>query len=381
MLPLVFSSLLAGCGEQSTASAQQGGAPPAQVRALTVQLADLPLHFEYAAQVTGSRDVEVHAQVGGILLERTYREGAPVKKGDVLFRIDPDTASASDAQARGELRRLRAALEQALVDRDRTLALFAKDVISAQERDNAVTTWEQAKAAVEAAEAAARETTITLNRTEVRAPISGITSREYLSEGSLISVSGNSLLTVITQTDPIYVNFSTPGQEVLRNKRLIAEGRMIMPEGGPTVRLRLSDGREYAHTGTIDFGDSRENPQTGTVDFRAVFPNPEGLVLPGSYVRAELEGVKLTNVLLVPQRAVMFTKDAPLVYVLDAEGTATPRPVVLGRSADGFFVIESGLTPGDRIVAEGVIKVRPGAKVTVIDDGGQTAEAKNEAHS
>ncbi len=388
LLLLATAALLTACGNQSADGGQHAAAPLAQVRALTVQLADLPLTSEHAAQVTGSRDVEVHAQVGGILLERAYREGAPVRKGDLLFRIDPDTASASNQQARGELNRLRAALEQTRIDRDRTLALFSKDVVSAQERDKAVTDYEQAKAAVDAAVAAVRETAITLDRTEVRAPISGITSRESLSEGSLVSLGSNSLLTVITQTDPVYVNFSVPGSAVLRNKRLMDEGKLLMPEQGLTVRLRLSDGEAYDRTGIIGFADSRENPLTGTVDFRATIPNPDGTVLPGSYVRVSIEGLVLKDVIVVPQRAVLFTKDTPLVYVLDAEGTAAARPVVLGRSIGDRFVVEQGLAPGETIVSEGVIKVRPGAKVAVIDetapaDGpqGAAAAANAEAHS
>jgi membrane fusion protein (multidrug efflux system) len=180
---IALAVALSGCDDKPQASA--AASPPApQVRAMTVTSADLPLTGEFAAQVTGSRDVQVHAQVGGILLERTYVEGAYVRKGDLLFRIEPDSAHASNEQARGELKRLRATLELARVDRERTETLFAQGVVSAQERDDAVTAHDQAAAAVEAAEAAVRETAITLGYTEVRAPISGVTSKESMSEGS-----------------------------------------------------------------------------------------------------------------------------------------------------------------------------------------------------
>jgi len=375
LFTIALAAALAGCGDKS-----QAGAPPPppapRVRALTLASADLPLSTEFAAQITGSRDIEVHAQVGGILLERTYVEGAYVRKGDLLFRIEPDSASASNEQARGELKRLQATMELARLDRERTEALFAQGVVSTQERDDAVTAHDQASAAVEAAAAAVRETAITLGRTEVRAPISGVTSKESLSEGSLVSVGTNSLLTTITQVDPVYVNFSAPGSQVLRDKRLESEGRLAVPEGGMTVRLKLSDGTLYEHTGRISFADSREDPQTGTVSFRATLPNPDGLVLPGSYARVTVEGMVLKNVLLVPQRAVLFTKDAPLVYVLDAEGTASPVPVTLGRAVGDSFVVEGGLTPGQTIVAEGVIKVRPGAKVAVIDETPATPQTE-----
>ncbi|WP_035250524.1 efflux RND transporter periplasmic adaptor subunit [Desulfocurvus vexinensis] len=376
LLTIALAAALAGCGDKPQAGA--ASAPPApRVRALTLASADLPLTSEFAAQITGSRDVEVHAQVGGILLERTYVEGAYVRKGDLLFRIEPDSASASNEQARGELKRLRATMELAQVDRERTEALFAQGVVSAQERDDAVTAFDQASAAVEAAEAAVRETSITLGRTEVRAPISGVTSKESMSEGSLVSVGGNSLLTTITQVDPLYVNFSVPGSQVLRDKRLEAEGRLAVPEGGMTVRLKLSDGSIYEHTGRIGFADSREDPQTGTVSFRATLPNPDGLVLPGGYARVMVEGMVLKDVLLVPQRAVLFTKDAPLVYVLDAENAASPVPVALGRAVGDSFVVEGGLSAGQTIVAEGVIKVRPGAKVAVIDETPAAPGANN----
>lgn len=373
---LALAVALSGCDDKPQANA--AAAPPApRVRAATLASADLPLTNEFAAQLSGSRDVQVHAQVGGILLERTYVEGAYVRKGDLLFRIEPDTAHASNEQARGELKRLRATLDLARVDRERTEALFAQGVVSAQERDDAVTAFDQAAAAVEAAVAAERETAITLGYTEVRAPISGVTSKESMSEGSLVSVGGNSLLTTITQVDPLYVNFSVPGAQVLRDRRLEREGRLAVPQDGMTVRLRLSDGSVYEHSGTIGFADSREDPQTGTVNFRATLPNPEGLLLPGGYARVVVEGAVLKNVLLVPQRAVLFTKDAPLVYVLDAEGVASPVPVTLGRAVGDSFVVEAGLTPGQTIVAEGVIKVRPGSKVAVIDESQAAPGAAN----
>lgn len=370
----LLSAMAAGCTEQEANGSPASPPPPPPVKAMTIEARDIPLTYEYPAQVEGSREVEVRAQVGGILKERTYVEGSYVNAGDVLFRIAPDSYDASLEQAEGELERLKATMELARLERDRTVALYSQDAVSTQERDDAVSQYEAARAAVRTAEGALRTARINKGYTEVTAPISGITSKETVSEGSLVTTSSTgSLLTTITRMDPVYVNFSVPGTELLKIRRRMAKGDIVMAEGGPTVRLRLSDGSIYEHVGRITFTDKQEDPQTGTVRARAEVPNPDALVLPGGFVRVLVDGSVLKDAVVVPQRAVMFTQQAPLVFVLGDDNVPRARPVQLGDTVGDGFQILGGVKPGERIVAEGLMQIRPGSPVTVLPSAPQGA--------
>ncbi|GAB6177074.1 efflux RND transporter periplasmic adaptor subunit [Desulfobaculum senezii] len=361
---LLSAALATGCTESE--ASKSATPPPPLVKAQTVSRTDVPLTLEYVGQTAGSREVQVRARVGGILLKRAYVEGSPINEGDLMFTIDPEPFRAELGQANGQLAKCKATLQKAILDRDRILELFKEGAVSTQERDNALTTYDSAKADVEAASARVREAAINLGYTDVRAPISGITSKETRSEGSLISTDASgSLLTTITQLDPIYVNFSIPGTEALHYRKLAEEGRLHLPEAGYSVRIRLSDGTIYDTKGHINFSDKQVDPMTGSIRSRAEFSNTEGMVLPGQFVRVLLDGAMLENCLMVPQRAVLFTQNGPIVYTLDENGTASPRPVTLGDSVGEAFVVESGLKDGERIVSEGVVKVRPGTPVNV----------------
>ncbi|WP_461210140.1 efflux RND transporter periplasmic adaptor subunit [Desulfocurvus sp. DL9XJH121] len=376
-LIMAAAVLAAGCSDSEVNGQTSAGRPPATVTAQTIEPRDLPLAYEYPAQVDGSREVEVRAQVGGILLKRTYEEGSYVREGDVLFRIAPETYDANLVKAQGDLEQLKAQLELARLDKERKVKLHTEGVVSTQERDDAVSAYEAAKAAVKAAEGSLRQANINLGYTEVTAPISGITSKETRSEGSLVTVgTETSLLTTITCLDPVYVNFSIPGTEVLKMRRMVKEGRVTEDEGGLTVRLELADGSLYEQAGHINYMAKQEDPQTGAVRVRAEVPNPDGLIMPGGFVRAIVGGRTLAGALLVPQRAVLFSARADIVYTLDAENTASPRPVKLGISVGDEFEVLDGLKPGERIVVDGTIKVTPGGKVNPV-----TAEAKPAAQT
>ena len=373
-LVALLSAMAAGCTEQEANGTPASAPPPPPVKAMTIESKDIPLTYEYPAQVEGSREVEVRAQVGGILKERTYVEGSYVNAGDVLFRIAPDSYDASLEQAEGELERLKATMELARLERDRTVALYSQDAVSTQERDDAVSQYEAARAAVRTADGALSTARINKGYTEVTAPISGITSKETVSEGSLVTTSSTgSLLTTITRMDPVYVNFSIPGTELLKIRRRMAKGDIVMAEGGPTVRLRLSDDSIYEQTGRITFTDKQEDPQTGTVRARAEVPNPDALILPGGFVRVLVDGSVLKNAVVVPQRAVMFTQQAPLVFVLGDDNVPKARPVQLGDTVGDGFQVLGGVKPGERIVAEGLMQIRPGSPVTVLPSAPQGA--------
>ena len=363
---LTVLAALAGCSGGPAAEE----IPPPLVRDMTVSRQDVPRTLEYMGQTAGSREVEVRARVGGILLRRTYQEGTAVQEGTTLFRIDPEPFLAELNQARGDLAKSQAEMVRTKLENDRTGALFGEKAVSAQERDNALAAYRSAAAAVEADRARVRDAQLKLGYTEVKAPISGVTSREVRSEGSLVTTdTDGSLLTTIYQMDPLYVNFSIPGSEMDQMRRLKAEGRWVEPADGFAVRLQLQTGDLYGRTGRITFAGSQVDPQTGTVRIRAELPNPDGAVLPGQFVRVLLEGGVLKDYIVVPQRAVLFTQNGAMVYSLDDKNIASPVPVKLGQTVGDSFVVESGLEPGIRIVAEGVIKVRPGQPVNINPPG------------
>lgn len=380
---LVLHALLALLALAAAGCSGDGGErrqpPPPMVEVDEVHKADLPITFSYSGRTQGVRDIEVRARTGGILLERKYVEGAFVEQGDLLFTIDPEKNDANLSQMLGELARNRATLENARRERDRITRLYSEGAVSASERDNAVTAYEAALANVQQSAAKVNEARISRNYNEVRAPISGVTSEESLSEGSLVDTS--TALTTITQLDPFYVTFAIPGPEELRNRRWRSEGLLEVPEGGYELQLTLVDDSAYPHPGRINFRDRRVNPQTGAVMVRGEFPNPDLLVLPGQYVRVSLAGAKLKSVLSVPQSSVLFTQKGPVVYVLDEKNTAAMHQVKLGIEVGERFVVLDGVKAGERIVADGVNKIRPGAPVMPKSeaDKGKGADAGTDA--
>lgn len=363
--------LLTGCGSDSTAQGPAGGAmPPPEVVTVTMTRGELPLVMEYMGQTAGSREVEVRARVGGILQRRAYTEGTPVNKGDLLFEIDPAPFQATLEQAQGRLAQAEAKLAQAKRDLARMEQLFKGDVVSQKDRDDAMTSFETATAEVTAAKAAVKEAGLNLGYTKVEAPISGLTSKEARSEGSLVVASSDSsLLTTISRVDPIYVNFSIPGPETMAFRSLREKGRIAFADGWDfQARLIMADGGVLPSPGRINFTDTQVDASTGVVKFRAEFPNPEGTVMPGQFVRVRLDGAALRDALLVPQGAVLTTQQGTMVWVVDDKGVVSPRPVVLGRTEGNGYLVEKGLEAGDRVISEGIIKVRPGMTVTVRGD-------------
>ncbi|WP_290923734.1 efflux RND transporter periplasmic adaptor subunit [Halodesulfovibrio sp.] len=353
-----------GCSNETSASQSGKTPPPPMVTTTIVTQKDIPLTQECVGQTAGSREVQVRARTGGILLERTYIEGSWVKEGDVLFKIDPKPAQASLDQAKGDLAKLTATLENAKLERDRIASLRDAKVVSQQEYDNADAEYEKALASVGAAKARVREAKINLSYTEVTAPISGITSKETRSEGSLITLDeAGSLLTTITVLNPLYVNFSVPGTEALSMRRLMEKGSASLVDQGYTLKLQLSDNSQLDEIGKINFADKMVDPKTGTIRMRGQFENKKGLLLPGEFVRVLIEGAVLNKAVTIPQSAVLFTSNSPLVYVLDKNNIASPRPVTLGNTVGNDFIVEKGLQGGERIISQGIIKVRPGSPV------------------
>ncbi len=357
---------IAACGNRG----EQGGAPPPpEVAVAEVTRGNVPTLLEYTGRAVGSRDVEVRARVSGILLERRYEEGSDVRQGELLFRIDPEPYRAAAAQARAELGVAQARLDEARRQRDRILPLFAQNAASQRQRDEVVSQFEVAQANVAAAQARLRTAELDLGYTEVRAPIGGLTSREVRSEGSLVAAgTESSLLTRIVQTDPIYVEFSVPEAEAARVRKATAAGRASLD-----VQLLADDGSAPRTGGKLSFVDTSVEQASGTVRARAVFPNADRQLVPGQFLRVRVEGVAAEDATSVPRRAVMTSAQGSFVWVVGQGEVVELRPVRLAGESGDRALIGEGLQPGERVVVEGVLKVRPGAKVAIAAGGAAAA--------
>jgi len=371
-LPLALATLALGTLFSPLLQAADPAAqmPPPEVLVEAAKVESLPLQFEYPARTAGYREVQVRAQVSGILQERTYQEGSQVKQGQVLFRIDPRPYEAALARAKGALAQEQARYRQTERDLKRIRELQKKGFASESELDNAVSNFEQSKANIEAARAEVQAKQIDLDYTTVKAPISGITSKETVSEGSLM-VAGDpnaSLLTQITQLDPIYVNFAAPDREVSSVRSGLQSGSLVRDGGQQmSVEIKFGDGSSYPLEGKVDFTDSLIDRATGTVSARAVVPNPDQALMPGQFVRVVVKGISKPNAVTVPERAISQGPNGTFVYVVDEQGLARIRPVTTAHTAAGRWVVDSGIAAGDRVIVEGLPKVRPNAPVKVAE--------------
>lgn len=348
--------------------AQQAGQtpPPPPVTVMDVKPATVPLTYQYAARIAAFRQVEVRARVGGILLKRNFVEGSEVKAGDVLFLIDPATYAAALAQAEAQLKQAQAQLSQAQREEKRNISLFGQNASSEKTRDDAISARELAEAAVAAAQAQVQTAQLNLDYTQVTAPIGGITSLEQVSEGSLIGTSGDAgLLTSITQLDPVYVNFSFSDSEAAEVRRLLDMKKAKGEEPKLGVKISFGDGSTYDREGLVDFTSSTIDLETGTLQARAVVDNPTRRLLPGQFVRATVTGVSVDNAITIPEVSLMQSPQGQFVYTVDDKGNARANPVTLGQKVGDDWIVLSGLKEGDKLITEGVIKVRPGAPVQV----------------
>jgi membrane fusion protein (multidrug efflux system) len=354
-----FAALgLAACSDEPAAPP---AFPPVEVGVVVVEPRELPLNLEYPAQLKGVREVEVRARVSGILLERRYDEGTRVEAGDLLFRLDPDPFRAAVARARAEVGVQQANLEQTRRERDRIVPLYEQKLASLRERDTALTAFESAEAALAAAQAALRTAELELSYTEVRAPISGLTSREVRSEGSLVTAGAeSSLLTYIVQADRLFVDLAVPDTDAELVRSALAGN-----PGGVGVNVTDVQGSPLGGMGKIEFVSPRVDDATGTVAIRAVLDNPGGIV-PGRIVRAHIEGVGVPGALVIPKRAVMHGAQGTYVWTVDASGQPAPAPVELGALSGNDVAVTAGLSAGARVVVDGLLKIRPGQPVNAV---------------
>jgi membrane fusion protein (multidrug efflux system) len=351
----VVAGALTSCGQPQPPPAM----PPAEVAALEVRPRDLPLALEYAAQLRGVREVEVRARVSGILLERRYEEGQAVKEGDLLFRIDPAPFRAEYERARADLGVQQALLQQATRERDRIVPLYDQKLASLRDRDTAIAAFEGAEANVAAAQAALRSAELSLSYTDVRAPIAGLTSREVRSEGSLVQAgTDSSLLAYIVQADRLYVDIALPEGDA----ELVRAAHDAKP-GSVKVNVIDVRGKQLGPQAEIEYIAPRVDDATGTVGLRAILDNASNALLPGRVVRARIDGVSVASSLVIPKRALMHGAQGPFVWIIGGGEKVEPRSVVLGAASGNDVVVASGLTAGDRVVVDGILKVQPGAAV------------------
>lgn len=347
-----------------------GGFPPAPVTLMEAKPATVPVRLEYVGQTAGSKEAEVRARVQGILERRTYQEGGAVKAGQTMFVIDPRPYAAQLQQAEAALAQAQAQLAQAKRLVERLKPLVGDKAVSQREYDDAVSAEETAAAGVKLAQARLTEARLNLSYTTVTAPVGGFASVAQKSEGSLVSPGADSLLTTVSQIDPLYVNFSVSENERLRFDKLVAEGKLVVPDpkkGRLPVTLRLADGTMFPRQGKLSFIDTRINPATGSYDARAEIANADGALRPGQFVRVFVNGITRPDAILVPQRAVMDGPQGKFVYVAgkspEGKDIALPRPVTVGDWVEiegaNQWIVESGLKPGDQVVVEGMAKIFP----------------------
>lgn len=384
VLPVVFALaavfFASGCREK----AQPAQAPAPVVNTVTVLQQDLPWNIEYPAQVAGSLEIQIRAQVGGILEARLYNEGEYVTEGTQLFQID-------DKEYKVALEKAKGALAQAVAEEKRTQRTYtrmkklrADNAVSQQDYDNALSAYESAQANVQVTKAGVSDAEINLGYTKVTAPISGIASKEAQSVGSLISPAGETgLLTTMVRINPLYVNFSMPsrqfeklasgflsgqiaiGKQEQQGYLSAEEYRNVSAQNAPIyVEAVLANGKLYPERGKIIFFDSSENSQTSSLAMKAEFPNPKNsrALMPGQFVRVRLVGAVYKNAVLVPSSAVLNTQNGLMAYVVDAKNTVAAR-TIQGQLQDDMYIVTDGLKAGENVISGGLARIRPGQQV------------------
>jgi membrane fusion protein (multidrug efflux system) len=378
--PITFATfgalmILAGC--QDEGQGQQGAMayPPPQVAVISAVAGEIPITNDLPGRIAATRTAEVRPRVSGIVIERVFEQGSMVAQGDVLYRIDPAPFQVLVDSGEATLRRAKAVQLQAKQGSDRQEQLRKSNVASAQQYDDAIALLAQADADVAIAEAGLATAKLNLEYANVTAPISGRIGRAMITEGALVSANGSENLATIQQLDPVYADFTQPATDLIRLRKALEDGDLIDDKNATGVKLLLDDGSAYPHDGKLLFSEAAVDASTGQVTLRGEFPNPDGDLLPGMYVRVLIEQGIEKNAILIPQQAVQRDSSGkPQVYVVNAENKAEIRQVTIGRASGTQWVITGGLKSGEKIIVEGFQKVQPGGEV-VPGDWKPVAEA------
>ncbi|NPV04367.1 MAG: efflux RND transporter periplasmic adaptor subunit [Syntrophaceae bacterium] len=362
-------SLLAGC--QNTAGKGPGQAGPPEVAVVEVKPERIAVTTELPGRTSAYLIAEVRPQVSGIIQQRLFREGTDVKAGDVLYQIDPATYQAAYDSAKASLARAEANITAIRFRAERYKELVEIKAVSRQEHDDAMAALKQAEAEIAAGKAAVEAARINLGYTRVTAPIGGRIGKSSVTVGALVTANQPASLATIQQIDPVYVDVTQSSAVLLQLQKAMASGALRRDSANRArVRLILEDGTAYPMEGTLQFQDVTVDPTTGSFIVRAIFPNPKRILLPGMFVRAVLEEGVNEQAILVPQQGVSRDpKGNPLALVVDAEGKVQQRVLTVVRTIKDKWLVSDGLAPGDRVIVEGVQKVRPGMTVRAVPYG------------
>ncbi|OPY85746.1 MAG: Multidrug resistance protein MexA precursor [Smithella sp. PtaU1.Bin162] len=364
LVVLAAGLILSGCSEQKKGMPM----PAPEVAFVTLQPKKVIMTNELSGRTSANLVAEVRPQVGGIIQKRLFTEGSDVEAGQALFQIDPAIYQASYDNARAALARSEAQLSTLQLKADRLRELLADKAVSQQDYDDAAAALKQVQADIQYGKATLETARINLQYTTIKAPISGRIGRSNITEGALVTAHQPTALATIQQMDPMYVDVTQSTAELMQLRRRFTEGRL--ERNGSVedkVRLILEDNTTYNREGTFKFRDVTVDPTTGSVILRLVFPNPQGVLLPGMFVRAVVEEGVNSKALLVPQQAVSRdTKGNPNVLLVDAQGKVEQRVLSVDRAIGDTWLVSSGLAPGDRVIVEGILKVRPGMLVKAI---------------
>lgn len=358
---LLLSGLY-GCGAREP---QKAPVPPVEVVVAVVQPKTVPVAFPFVAQIQSSHQVDIMARVNGFLEKISYREGEPVKQGQVLFVLDkkPFEAAVNAARAAVDIRKSQLFTAKAALDRIRPLA--EQNAASKSDLDNAVGNYKTAEAALQQDQANLDKALLDLSYTTITSPLNGVAGQALIREGGYITAGSSSAkLTYVARLHPAWVDFSVSQNEQATMRQAVEKG-LIRPPGAQryTVELELSDGSRYPIQGQVNFADPSYSKETGTYLVRAEIPNPQGVLRPGMFVKAYLTGATRPNALTVPQRAVQQTGNGHVVFVANDRGLAEARPVVVGEWLENDWIINQGLKAGDKVIVDGFMRLAPGAPV------------------
>ena len=359
---------IAGCSKDEAAGGPPGGAmPPPEVGVVVMHPATVPIGKDLVGRLAAFRSADVRARVPGVLQRRLYEEGSDVRKGQVLFRIDPAPLQAAAAQARGALAQAQASAANAQAAAQRARGLIEGKFISRSDYDNAVAAERSAAAAVQAARAAVQAADINLGYATVRAPISGRAGKQQVTEGALVGQGDATLLTTVDQLDPMYIDFSLSVGELAQVRQ------RGVSRADASVQVLLPDGTPYPHRGELDFSGDVVDPATGAVQLRARVANPEGLLLPGTFVTLKAVLGEERDAFLVPQVAVQRDAQGAYVLVVGKDGKVARKDIAIERAQGADWVVHAGVAEGDQVIVSGLQRAIPGqpAKAAPVPAAGQ----------
>jgi membrane fusion protein (multidrug efflux system) len=373
LLAVAFTLFLSGCGKGGGSAGPAEKAPP-EAGYVVLKPESVPLRLELAGRTAAFETSEVRPQVSGIIEKRLFREGATVQAGDVLYQIDPRLYEAALREARADLASAVATRDAARVRANRLGELAQSGVVSRQDLLDAEASADAAAASAERARAVLATAEINMKFTQVSAPITGRIGRSVVTTGALVSAGQSAPLTTIQRLDPIFVDIQQSSAALLSFRRQIQGGGLA--RASTEVSLVLEDGSRYTHTGVLQFAESVVDMNTGTVTVRARFPNPDGLLLPGMYVRAEFSPVQAREAILAPQQGISRdVKGNATALVIGADSKAELRTIVAERTVRDQWLVSKGLAAGDRLIVEGLGRIQPGQTVRAVEVGSRSASA------